>query len=342
MKTKILVVDPLSHPEHVMFNNIYLGVLSNCNYDIETLSCRGILEGPKDFKPSRVHLIPEDKKKIKTRLGYYRRQFTIMRRCRDMISENSYEIVFFLSYDTLSVFFMLHNVNMILVNHNNISRLNFVKEYALRLLSRRSKFVVFRDNIREMLEKKGFINISVVQHGLPEVSHDIQRTRLKIKQNIRGEKVIFVPSGSTENDWFESILLEKSLLLWLRKNNFRIVVKSEDLICQEIITSKPYFEKMEYDWYMQNCFMIILPLPEHFEFRVSGVLHEAFAYDKPVAVSNINSVEGYKDMFNYNPLATSGIDLIRVIEDLNRIYKNDTAFYEGLSQLSNIDLNHLL
>ena len=110
MKTKILVVDPLSHPEHVMFNSIYLGVLSNNNYDVETLSCRGILEGPKDFKPSGVHLITDEKNKIKTRLGYYRRQFTIMRRCRDIIRENSYDIVLFLSYDTLSVFFMFHKL----------------------------------------------------------------------------------------------------------------------------------------------------------------------------------------------------------------------------------------
>lgn len=322
---RLLYIDPFSSEGHINFNNIFIGALYNEISSIDFVFRDGYKEKLHTFKNSKNYAIPnkfysKTKNKFQTRLGLFR----IYNYLKKIISENQYDFILFSSYDELTLHLSCFRKGLILINHNNLYKLDrSLKFYFFKKSAKDNYNIVFENYMKDYLNSKGINNVYVIHHGLP-ISFDV---KIMLKASCYNEfssfdkykKIIFSPSGSSMDITFiNNLIKNKSFLTFLENNEILLILKNKYTKSSHtnIHVISNYLSISQYQYLFLKSNMILISYPLSFKLRVSAVLFEAISNKKLCLISDIPSLKNFKNFFKYDPYF-SNVDTL--IERINLI-----------------------
>lgn len=317
-KSKILYVDPLSPSGHINFNKIYIESLLKIFTSIDFAFKENYRDKLSIHIKNKVYTIPEklydkSKSKIINRYNYYK----IFRYIKNNCNIHIYDYIIFSSYEEISLYFSKFRKKLILINHNNVSGLrNPIKLFFFRKNAIRNINIVLEDYIKEYLLTLDIPNVYTLYHGLgnPYDRALINNSSLLYEFNYLNnfKFVIFSPSNtSSDNVFLNKLINDYNFTSFLKKNDILLILKSNQIDNKhsnvEII--KNYLSDLQYQYLFLKSNLILLSYPSSFTFRVSAILLECMSNNKLCLISDIPSLNIYKDYFNYSPFFKSIDDL---------------------------------
>lgn len=183
--------------------------------------------------------------------------------------------VFFLSYDTVSIWFSLlffRFKNVYVFEHNNIDQLksSIIKRFFYRLLSKKVTSYVFEDYIGAYIKEEYCRNFKVYQHPLFIVNSE------SVFEHRR--KYIFLPSSDVSSKSFY-LLCE-----FAKQYDLDIITKKHPFLSSlnsDFIFQHDYFENYDQVFYSSEFVAVV----NDFNYRVSGVFYEAVATSKKIIMN---------------------------------------------------------
>ena len=316
-RNAVLYIDVICSDGHVAFNEIYISNLLKTGYEVKLILKKKCIK--KLNLPDSLILF-----ELPSFLFYDFKKYGIINRLMMLISfiyinfkiyKLKFSYVYVGGYEEISFYFSFFCKRTILINHNNIDGLNNrVKRYFFRKKSIKHKILVFNEKIKNYLIKIRINNLIVNSHGLPKVfSSSINNWKYD-----SFDKVIFLPSSSSSDLKFVLELINNSLFLdFLNTNNILLIIKGNYSIANpNIIVIDDFIDFEEYKSIFLKSDILLLPYPDSFRYRVSGVLHECLVNNKICLLSQIEAFESYSYHFTYNPFFRNIIELIERIEFL--------------------------
>lgn len=224
----------------------------NQDLDIVTCSKSSLLSGKVIYRIQQIYLM-----------------ILALRKCSNK------DDVFFLSYDTVALWFSLlfFNFKKIYVfEHNNIDQLksSYIKLLFYRLLSRKVTSYVFEDYIGANIKERYCRDFKVYQHPLFKVDS-------KSVFNHR-KKYIFLPSSDVSSASF-NLVYE-----FAKYHDLDVITKKHAFLSSinsEFVFQHDYFEN--YDAVFDSAEFVAVV--NDFNYRVSGVFYEAVANSKNIIMN---------------------------------------------------------
>lgn len=341
----------MSLNNHLNFNNNYIEALFNYTSNIDFVFKKNYSKKLNIKNDSNVFSIPEkyfskiNNSSLSFRFGQYR----ILTYIKKKINFRDYDLIFLSSYEEFSTYISLINYKLILVNHNNIRRLdNPFKFIIFKKLTNNNINIVFENYIKIYLENFGLKNINIVSHGLPKPMPEIVDINLETNNLInnlsRFNKIIFSPSSSSSS--LEDLASNKIFISYLEKNKIVLILKDnfKNYFSDNIIVINNFLTDPEYNYLFKISNLILIPYSKQFNFRVSGILFECFSNKKMCLVSDISAFRQYQNYFNYEPYFKDVSSLIQRIDKLivndnniiNEPYKTNNQFKINFDFLFNL------
>lgn len=342
VKKKILYIDPLLQNGHVNFNNIYIESLRKSGYLLEFVFVSGY-EGKLNIDSSDVvYLIPnfffkKDLGKLGNRIAYFFALLFI----KMVVDFKKYDLIIFSSFEEVS-FFLSNIKKCYLINHINASTSveSKVKFFFLNKVLINNSLIVFDQETKNYLSSKGNYKIYVQPHGLPKVKSNIATNedyefRVILDELAKYKKVLFSPSeSSSDKDFINELIQSNKFMEYLEQEDVLFVYKDKSpVIKRNTLVISRFLSQDEYDYLFLKSNVILIAYPKNFKYRVSGVLLECMANDKPCAVSRIDALESYNDFFKYGAFYSNIVELIQVITDLDEFKGNGGGYYRNLVKL---------
>jgi hypothetical protein len=341
VQIKILYIDPLLQNGHINFNTIFIDGLNNAGYQLEYVFVNGY-ENKLNIDPSKViYLIPsflfkQNLGKLVNRVTYFFALILI----KYFVDFRNYDFIIFSSFEEIS-FFLSNTKNGYLINHINVSSSceSKIKYFFLNKVLKNNSLIVLEKGIKDYLATKGNYDIHFLPHGLPKpkqlikFNEDNYDSILLTLKNYN--KILFSPSESSSDKIFINELIKsKQFLKYLENENILFVYKEDLKIAKRnILAISGYLSQNLYDYLFLKADIILLAYPQSFKYRVSGILLECMANNKPCAISSVDILESYGDYFNYEALFLNIDELIHIIGDIGKFDRRNTGYYRNLNLL---------
>ena len=275
-------------------------------------------------------------------------QYKMLTYIKKNVSTTEYELLFFSFFEEIS--FAIANLkgNIVLMNHSNISGLtNSIKLYFLKKTSLRARILVFHESIKVRLSEFGINNVIVEPLGLPKAyPKDLNTVKiaefLKIDDRLLSDKFkfkLFIPTASKYNNSFISEVTSNPVFLnFLKTNNILLIVKDKTIKAshKNLLVIDSFLSDDTYKSIFIISDMVLLHYPHNFEYKISAVLFECFANNKPILLSNIPSFKVFNEYFNYYPFYENQEQLIESINQLNQFLSSSdkNLIYRNLDALN--------
>ena len=224
------------------------------------------------------------------RISLWISYFMKMRFIADFIQRNNIACVYFLSYDTLALSWYrrkLENTKIILMNHDNIAR--FDKNIARRFFMKRLKECIHvlycgaeEPASRFLLPKRlGFRKVITLEHYI-----DDSRKITIHKRFTANSVILYAPSTSNDDTKIMRVLDSQanSQMIIKAKVRERTFAKYQNKYGKNLFSG--YLPNTEFEKDMNNADFVLLPYPDDYNYRTSGILFDAIAYEKPVLTDN--------------------------------------------------------
>lgn len=344
---KILYLDLLSPMGHKGLNKIFVKLLRKfASIDvswkegyIEDISA---LDSIRNFYP-----IPEIYYNFSSKIEYRTKNYSKIKWIFRNIDISSYDLIFISSYETIS--FSLawpRNIEsrVLILNHNNLDELdNPFKRTFFKRIPKYIEHIVFEEYMKEyMIENIGVLNkVWVVHHPIDfDKIKDFQRlsnSRIP-KFNFSDNILIFAPSTSNDENFISKLINLQREQRFLSSTRFKLLVKSKQSEYQDdfLIVVKKYFTYEEYLLYLNGAFLILLPYPKSFKYRISGVLFDCFAFQKRFISSSVPIFEYYINKYpeigeTFNSINNFQEILFRISKGLTNYSFTEVNFYANNS-----------
>jgi hypothetical protein len=341
---KLLFIDCFCPHGHINLNKKYVELFSKKNYHVDYILKKGYAEEigvDKRFllwEPSSFYF-KEDVGKFKSRYQIWKLLVLVNWK----YNLNSYDYIFFSSFDEISLFFSGIRKKLILVNHANIANFdNPVKRFFLKAFTKSAIFVVFHKFIKNRSLDLGVKKVHVEPIGLLDpylLPNNSNNFLISIDPKLNSDnqyQIIFAPSGSKYNDLFLSLLIcNQNFLDFLSLNSIILVIKDKTLISnhKNIAIIKQHLTDDQYRSLFLNSLCILLCYPKSFSFRVSAVMYECFSNNKPSLLFDIEGFRAFEEYFNYPHLFNNSEGLIERITHLIKL-QNGIKWYNGIKKLN--------
>ncbi len=326
MDNKFLYIDPFSPNGHINFNKIYVSALSGLNLSIDfifkedyaknlNLPINPIFEIPKNYY--------YESGKLGNRILYYK----IFKFLKKKINFQSYDYVFFSSYEEISLFTSRIKGNLFLISHDNVRGfLSPVKRFFLKRLAKNSTFLVFEDYMKDLILKTGIEKVKVLPHSY--LQGDIKKNPTK-KDHC--EYQIFLPSSANNVDFefINTIINSNEIKDILVKKNIVLTFKSKSIKSQHrnISIINYRLNDEEYRRLFLQSDIILIPY-SNFLYRTSGVLFECIANEKKAFIKNLKAFECYKNMSSSLYYFSSIEDFKILLKKIDKIVHASPDFEE--------------
>lgn len=332
---QILYIDPISSNGHIGFNKIYIDALVKIkDAQIDFVFRENYIKVPEKKYISLKLEIPyrfyhKNKGGIVNRYYFYKCLLYI----KGKLNFKDYDYIIFGNYEEISFFCSGIRNKCYLINHHNIQGLdNPLKKFFYKLVSKRNTQVVFEKSFAKFLNSIGLNDITIVPHGLPQPFVIDNKYALDVINNFLGEyrekynSLMFLPSStSSDKSFVDTLIRDKTFFNYLKEKKILLIIKGDFNILntvENIIVTKEYFSESLYRALFLAANFILIPYPNTFKNRVSGILFECMANNKLCLLSVESELINYKNLINYNPYFSDVSDLIRVIEENMQISEN--------------------
>lgn len=338
MIKKLIYIDTFCDDGHVNFNKIYIDGLKKENYSIIFILKKGY--GEKLMLSEEHTLIELPNFLYKTyKIGFLNRiiNYTLINYLFLIIflKLDKEAVKLITAYDELVLSFCPWFPASNLVNHNNIDNIkNKFKKIFFINLQKKHSHIVFNNYINNYLKNLGVINSVVVPHGLPpKLEHYKKESKFK--------KYILLPfSNSIDSNFIKKLLDNAAFIEFLKQKDINIVIKGiTGKNTLNVFYINKYLKKIEYNSLLMSSYCVLLPYSEGFNYRVSGILHECIANNKPVLVRKTKSFLVYKSFFSYDAYFSNNVDLLAVLEKLS--LKERGNYFKELTSLE-VNFTHKL
>lgn len=342
VEKKILYIDPLLQNGHVNFNNIYIESFRKSGYRLEFVFVSGYEDKLNIDSSEVLYSIPKfffkkDLGKLGNRIAYFFALLII----KLFVDFKKYDLIIFSSFEEVS-FFLSNIKNCYLINHINVSTSveSKVKYFFLNKVLINNSLIVLDEETKNYLNSKGNYKIYVQPHGLPNAKSLTNRKKDDEFDYIFDElgkykKILFSPSeSSSDKNFINELIQSDKFMEYLEQEDILFVYKDKSpVVKSNILVINGFLDQNAYDYLFLKSNIILIAYPPNFKYRVSGVLLECIANDKPCVVSRIDTLESYNGFFKYNPFYSNIDELIHAILDLDKFDQNDDGYYKNLSML---------
>lgn len=300
---KILAIDYITLLGHRNFNNIHLESLLRQGHTVTYIGRKEALSV--EEQPGRInHIYLPDWVYLKKNLShlYLRRnliEIEILFWIKKNINFEEYDRIIFLAYNVRSILFFRTKVDVYLINHSNVSKLDNKIDFLLtKLISKRYVHVALNENIvkrmKELLPKR---KIVYVPHGLITVPQEEKRP-VFINE---GEEYIFCPVNSNyDKELLKKVFNSKLFIEFIKQSGIQLYVKDKSLFFENggvnVLRQRPSIE--EYNYMLNHARAIILPYGKDFRYRCSGIFFECIAFDTPVITTSIQDMLIFMNITN--------------------------------------------
>jgi hypothetical protein len=212
-----------------------------------------------------------------------------------------------------------------------------IKRVSFFKVLRKNTLIVFDTLTKQHIDPNEEYMIEVIPHGISSgdsfKGHSLSLEDLNGKfKNRRFEKVIFSPSSnSSDRAYVQKLITNLNFINYLKHNKILLIVKGTFMSNEdEILVIDWHMTNKEYNTLFFNSDIILIAYKNTFKYRVSGVLFECFAFNKPCLVRRNNMLFPYLNYFTYNPYFDSYLGLMDSIETI--LNKKD-AYYKNVEEL---------
>lgn len=342
VEKKILYIDPLLQNGHVNFNNIYIENLRKSGYLLEFVFVSGYEDKLNIDSSEVVYSIPKfffkkDLGKLGNRIAYFFALLFI----KFFVDFKKYDLIIFSSFEEVS-FFLSNIKKCCLINHINVSTSveSKVKYFFLNKVLINNSLIVLDKETKSYLSSKGNYKIYVQPHGLPNAKSLIHTNEddefgYIFDELIKYKKILFSPSeSSSDKDFINELIRSNKFMEYLEQEDILFVYKDKSpVVRRNILVISGFLSQNAYDYLFLKSNIILIAYPKNFKYRVSGVLLECMANDKPCVVSRIDTLESYSDFFKYDAFYSNIDELIQIIGDLGKFNQNGGGYYRSLTML---------
>jgi len=307
-KFNILYIDLLSPKGHLDLNKLFLDIFARFANKID-VSCRERYMKYNDIPKNieRIYSIPTQYYKYNSKFDYRIKNIKKIKWILKNINIDLYDFIFISSYETISFSVSWpRNIKsrVIVLNHNNLDELsNKLKYIFFKFTPKYVEHAVFEDYIRNYLLKRIKIpnKVWVIHHPI-DISKNNDYKKIKNKffpEEKVMDKIIFAPSGSNDENFIKQIVSLQRKENFLGSMSFKLIMKSKELDYREnnLIIIKKYLSYEEYISYFKDAWLILLPYPEDFCYRISGVLFDCFIFKKKFIASSLFIFKYYLDKY---------------------------------------------
>lgn len=346
-KINILYVDPNSEDEHINFNNIYIHHLLKEDINVSFSFKEGYHEKINLPEKSEIFQIPQklfesdNKSPIHYRLNFIKK----IRYLKKNVDLDKYQAVFFSSYDELSLYFCFLKKRLILVNHNNLQRLNSVKKFFYKRNSKNNIQIVFDEESKKFLSQNNLSEkVFVIRHGIPPKIEYNEEKLEKVFFDILSENgnkmeekkyILFPSKSSTDLTFLEELNSSEKFISFIEKEKIVVILRNKisgEQGSKNIVVLDGFIDNEKYNALFLKSHLICLKYNQEFKYRSSGVFFESISNDKRVMMNNIPAFLSYKSFFQYDPYFSDISTLIDKIKEL--IDKKGTDLFNDKSLLN--------
>lgn len=324
---KILIMDYIFPKGHVALNNNICQLISKIkDLDIDVINSDNYIK----VFPNVNYLEFNLKKKNNGLIGKINQILNITTIYKK-IQKNSYDIVWFNTFDTITFYFarilFRKYKKIFIVYHKNTNELkNKVKSYFFSRYKNKVNHIVFEEFIKEYLVDKNYVNnklVSVVPHPI------------SLKGRILKEEIINKPdtklltgcglSNSNSKDLVENIVIKERESKFLEKNGFSLWIKYPYNICNDtksINLIKYQLSDEQYIDIIEKSDFTFMPFSKDYIYRVSGYLLDALTRAKPVIGTGAEIINKYSELYpNLVYQYSSFEDLIEIVQKIGNSRK---------------------
>jgi len=330
---RILYLDLLSPYGHINLNITLVNILSNFT-SVDVAWKQDYIEI--DSLPKTVmkyYFIPVDYYQYNSKIDYRIKNIKIIKWILKNIYIKKYDLIFISSYETISFSLVwpkkLYS-RVVILNHNNLDELvDKRKLFFFKHIPKYIEHIVFEEYMKEYLLKEVKIsnNVWIINHPIGSLEVDDNKNNVDGNKTREKRRIIFAPSGSNDENFISELIdLQKGKNL-LSQFPFTLIVKSKKLQYKDdcLIITQKYFDKEKYKWYFKNSFLILLPYPKDFHYRISSVLFDCFAFKKRFISTSVPIFEYYINKYPGIGETFDNIDEFQEI--LSRISKEPMGYF---------------
>lgn len=286
MAKKILVVDLLCPRGHVIFDLGIIDALSR-DFAVHVAVGNGYLGQERVNGASVVYQAPSWLFSHSSKVGVRVKQICVALYWATRLDLDSYDGILVLSYETISFSWVTglfgRRVPLYAFDHYNLDDFAArVKQWSFRKLSRRVHHLVLEPYMVDVVHRFGgpTAHVSVVPHPMRDVPPAMIRGIKGDKSDIRLRCV--APSGSNDESFVEWMIQEEVASEVLQQHSVSLVLHSSKVSFDDgwLRVYRYQLKEDEYESLIYGADLVVLPYPQTFENRVSGVLLEALACGK--------------------------------------------------------------
>lgn len=339
---KVIFIDPWSPMGHINFNRNYVKALRRSNCEVVCVFKKNYAKYIGLTSEDLALELPLFLYKLDKYGGLGFRFGMLLRLIyiRFKLHFTNYDIVMFSSYEEISFFFSGIHHKCYLICHTNLESFhNIIKRFFLKAISKKHRFIVFENYIKEFLKREGINNAIRVEHGLPEpYDNDNEYLRNKYPGYTY---YLYSPSlASVDHVLLQNLFQNREFVDFLRKNNILFLVRSHvsHPVLSNICCLTERLSISEYEKYFLSSDIILMPYTLNFNNRVSGIFFECVANNKKCVMRNIEALKTYQDRIAYNAYFENTQSLIEVLNNL--LKQENTSNYISYDYV--IDVSFLL
>ena len=300
---KVLLIQP-QNTKHWNFDRSIIDFFCR-TYDVTFYAPEGYLNDIVKFNITRINISRE----IFTHSGLRARLQSIktILNINNLLKKETFDIVFFLSYDTLSLS-MFWQKKAIICEHNNLDGIEnrLVKRWMYKKLNKNIISIALSEHIVDYVQHNSKREVFLLNHPLPVV-----KTHALLCDKNPSKIVIFSPSGGN-NDQISNKLKD----FVRNESRYFAYIKGKKSEAQDNYLVSEYFQN--YEEILESCSVVYIG--GDFNNRVSGVVFEALFYGKLVVMHRNKFSLDMKRKF------PNMVKLINNIEDILHIENNISLF----------------
>jgi hypothetical protein len=270
-------------------------------------------------------------------------QWMLLMAIRARINVERYAMVFFSSFDELTVIMSGRWPGAVFLNHANIAGMDHpLKRRAMLGLGDDCTFVVFHEFVARRAREQGLYRVDTLPQGLPSPYPPVESAEAVLASidsrlgGNRSQRIIFVPSGAKYADGFiRHLCQDPEFAAFLETQGAVLVLKGMALpdVRSSMIGVEGRLSTVQYRALFNASTALVLHYPPTFTYRVSATLMECFANQKPCLLSAIESFEAFSKHFEYRPYYRNKAELMEGIELLIRRSAAGFVPYRDVAEL---------
>lgn len=282
---KMLYVDALCPAGHKVFNSLTISALISLDAEIRIVGDERCL--PENtiiaYRIPSKYLIKRKSGGL-SKLTYRINEYQKLRWLVKVIEKEHPDLVILSSYETISLSIVSRplKIPVLAFNHNNLDELESkLKRFFYRRIGGSVSQVVFENYMADYLKEAIKVRNKVIV--LPHIVEPEKQLQPHPQLSNANSKFLFAPSSSNDLTVIEDLLKRAHEL---KAKGIKLVAKYRENVNRDALVFRKRFSDEEYVSFLRSCFAVYVPLPRHFNYRISNVVNEAIAKNKKIIISN--------------------------------------------------------